>query len=226
MKRGLAGPTGLVSQLPQFQGLGLVDWDRLVIGGHEIRGAGLFDECQRMARESRHAALPGVVEACRDELEEIDRRIRPGTSLASAGRLPGWLTWSCPAMKRRVRRSRGCAAIWPHSPGREAWSCCCGQRGIDRAAVRRVGPADELGGIGELIVARTLRVRCGTRSVPTTSPTALLPASSLYAIAALEEGYSYINFTPSLGASPAAIDELPGFAALAITVATARRARR
>ena len=35
-----------------------------------------------------------------------------------------------------------------------------------------------------------------------------LPASSLYAIAALEAGYSFINFTPSLGSSPAAIDEL------------------
>jgi myo-inositol-1-phosphate synthase len=35
-----------------------------------------------------------------------------------------------------------------------------------------------------------------------------LPASSLYAIAALDLGSSYINFTPSLGAAPAAIDEL------------------
>ena len=35
-----------------------------------------------------------------------------------------------------------------------------------------------------------------------------LPASSLYAIAALDQGYSYINFTPSLGAAPAAFDEL------------------
>ena len=35
-----------------------------------------------------------------------------------------------------------------------------------------------------------------------------LPASSLYAIAALDLGGSYINFTPSLGAAPAAIDEL------------------
>ena len=40
------------------------------------------------------------------------------------------------------------------------------------------------------------------------SPAVRLPASSLYAIAALEEGHSYINFTPSLGAAPAAIDEL------------------
>jgi myo-inositol-1-phosphate synthase len=35
-----------------------------------------------------------------------------------------------------------------------------------------------------------------------------LPASSLYAIAALDRGHSYINFTPSLGSAPTAIDEL------------------
>ena len=35
-----------------------------------------------------------------------------------------------------------------------------------------------------------------------------LPASSLYAIAALDLGFSYVNFTPSLGAAPAAINEL------------------
>jgi myo-inositol-1-phosphate synthase len=35
-----------------------------------------------------------------------------------------------------------------------------------------------------------------------------LPASSLYAIAALDLGLSYINFTPSLGATPPAIGEL------------------
>jgi myo-inositol-1-phosphate synthase len=35
-----------------------------------------------------------------------------------------------------------------------------------------------------------------------------LPASSLYAIAALDLGCSYINFTPSLGSASPAIDEL------------------
>ena len=39
-------------------------------------------------------------------------------------------------------------------------------------------------------------------------PSCPLPASSLYAIAALDLGCSYINFTPSLGSAPAAIDEL------------------
>jgi myo-inositol-1-phosphate synthase len=35
-----------------------------------------------------------------------------------------------------------------------------------------------------------------------------LPASSLYAIAALDLGMAYVNFTPSLGAVPAAIQDL------------------
>jgi myo-inositol-1-phosphate synthase len=35
-----------------------------------------------------------------------------------------------------------------------------------------------------------------------------LPASSLYAIAALDLGLPYVNFTPSLGAAPAGVDEL------------------
>jgi myo-inositol-1-phosphate synthase len=38
-----------------------------------------------------------------------------------------------------------------------------------------------------------------------------LPASSLYAIAALDLGMPYINFTPSLGAAPPAIQELARF---------------
>jgi myo-inositol-1-phosphate synthase len=35
-----------------------------------------------------------------------------------------------------------------------------------------------------------------------------LPASSLYAIAALDLGMAYVNFTPSLGSTPAAIQQL------------------
>src|SRR5690606_20155759 len=36
----------------------------------------------------------------------------------------------------------------------------------------------------------------------------LLPSSSLYALAALREGHTYLNFTPSLGASLPAFQEL------------------
>ncbi len=49
----------------------------------------------------------------------------------------------------------------------------------------------------------------GVRALPSAGqPAGPLPASSLYAIAALDLGCSYVNFTPSLGSAPAAIDEL------------------
>ena len=96
LKRGLVGPVGLVSQLPQFGQLGLADWDRFVVAGHEIRRAALVDEAMRMARESRHPALPGIVEQCRAELEEIDARIRPGTILGVGKTIAALADWELP----------------------------------------------------------------------------------------------------------------------------------
>ena len=79
LRRGLVGTQGLVSQLPLFQASGLVDWDRLVVAGHDIRRASLVDEAMRLVDESRTVS-PAMFEQCRAELEEVDRRIRPGTA--------------------------------------------------------------------------------------------------------------------------------------------------
>ena len=72
------------------------------------------------------------------------------------------------------------------------------QRGLDRAARRCRRAAGDLGRDGAAV------------GLPrdAASPGCPLPASSLYAIAAMDLGCSYINFTPSLGSAPAAIDEL------------------
>ena len=53
LKKGLIEPVGLVSALPQFAGLDLLDWKDLVVGGHDIRPGRLFDEANRMNVESR-----------------------------------------------------------------------------------------------------------------------------------------------------------------------------
>src|SRR5205085_12513595 len=78
LKKGLIGNAGLVSQLPQFESLGLAEWkDFAAIGGHEIRGVRLFDEAMRMVTESR--AIDGeIVHKCKSELDKIDKNIRPG----------------------------------------------------------------------------------------------------------------------------------------------------
>ena len=79
LKKGLVASTGLVSQLAEFANLDLASWDEFVIGGHEIRGLPLCREAYRVTTEMR-AASREVIDQCRDELERIEARIRPGTA--------------------------------------------------------------------------------------------------------------------------------------------------
>lgn len=193
LKRGLTADAGLVSQLPQFRGLGLADWKQFVVGGHEIRGVCLLDEALRLAAQNR-ALDPHLIEQCKAELVEVDGRIRPGT-LYKVG----------PTIERLAAGS-------------------VSRREVPGEAVARVGKdisrfakADRLDHVIVVNVAST-EPPVDTASVPPTwaelepllrrPRKCPLPASSLYAIAALDLGCSYINFTPSLGSAPEAIDEL------------------
>ncbi|MEN6452596.1 MAG: inositol-3-phosphate synthase, partial [Thermoguttaceae bacterium] len=198
LKKGLVGSAGLVSQLPPFQRIGLVDWDQFVVSGHEIRRTPLADEAMRMAVESRHPALPAIVEQCRAELDEIDARIRPGAILGSG-------------------KTIAALADWDGVGGRGAETP---RQAIDRlgADMDRFVQAEKLDDLIVVNVAST-EPPIDASKLPASwkelerllgsNETAIgLPASSLYAIAAFERGYSHVNFTPSLGASPAAIDEL------------------
>ena len=193
LQRGLVHPEGLTSCLPQFQQLGLVDWGSLVVAGHEIRTASLFDETMHMASENR-IVPEALVQQCRGELERIDQRIRPGT-IHNVG----------PTIT---------ALAGDSVPGGET----------PRQAVTRL--TDDMNafvraeGLEHLVVVNVASTEppIDVSGLPTSwaeldrllddGPRCPLPASSLYAIAALNAGYSHINFTPSLGPAPAAIDEL------------------
>ena len=148
MKRGLTASTGLVSQLPEFAGLGLAGWDDFVIAGHEIRNVRLRDEAMKLVTESR-VLSPALVEACGEELDEIDGR-------NPAGNGP-WSRADDRGFGRRRGSPRGVAAADHRAvAGRPAWLCRVpetgargrGQRGLDRAAGRRGQPAADLGGAG------------------------------------------------------------------------------
>jgi myo-inositol-1-phosphate synthase len=139
---------------------------------------------------------PEVFEQCREELEQIDRRIRPGTI-------------------RNVGPTISALADWDVPDERQATS-----RQIVERLRREMAEFAESEGLEHLIavnVSSTEPNVAAADSLPKTwpeleklldDPNCPLPASSLYAIAALGAGYSYLNFTPSLGSSPAAIDDL------------------
>jgi myo-inositol-1-phosphate synthase len=193
LKKNLINSAGLVSQLPQFQHIGLLDWDQFIVAGHEIRRSTLADEVLRLAAENR-IVTEKLIEQCRPELEEIEQRIRPGTifnvgptisALADAD-IPGRET-----PRETILRLRRDMADFVRDKGLE-----------------------------HLVVVNLASTEppVATESLPATwteldqllddSQKCPLRASSLYAIAALGEGHSFINFTPSLGSGLSAIDEL------------------
>ncbi len=224
LRRGLISPDGLVSHLPQFQHLALLQWQQFVVAGHDIRRVPLVDEVRRLVDESR--TVPArLFEQCRGELEEIDGRIRPGTNHNVGPTIAALADADLPQnetprqaiarlgrdMAEFVETQRlahlvvvnvasteppvdvaGLPPTWP-----ELERLLAAQGGQSPTNLRSVPGGEQVQSLGN--VGRAAKT--GTVPCP-------LPASSLYAIAALEAGHSYVNFTPSLGPAPAAIDDL------------------
>ena len=193
LKKGLIGKAGLVSELPDFANLGLAAWDEFVVGGHEIRDVRSYDEALRMHNESRAIDL-GVLSKCKAELDRIDKLIRPGTLLnvgptiaSLAGGEAGQITETPRQAIERIQHDLRSFAE---------------EQKLEHIVVVNVSstePPVDAGGFPD---------RWSELEKLLDGATAPLPASSLYAIAALDLGCSYLNFTPSLGSSLPAIDEL------------------
>jgi myo-inositol-1-phosphate synthase len=230
LRKGLIGTTGLVTETPPFRDLDLARWDELVVGGHEIRNLRLAEEAMRVATEMRAVPL-AVVEQCRGELDEIDCRVRPGTVHNVGPAISGLADAAVPRepspgeilarLRHDIEEFRAAVAaehvvvlnVASTEPPADAAGLPDTWAQMERA-LREKGDSPHLPERPEGCFAQMGTVPFfpsgGTRSVPDTllSVPDTLPASSLYAIAALDLGCTYINFTPSLGAGLPAIDEL------------------
>ncbi|HEV3344683.1 MAG TPA: inositol-3-phosphate synthase [Pirellulales bacterium] len=193
LQKGLTGKAGLVSELPDFAHLDLAAWDAFVIGGHEIRDVRSYDEALRMHNESRAIDL-GVLTKCQAELDEIDKLIRPGT-LLNVGQTIESLAGE--EVRRVSERPREAIERIQHD-----LRSFIKEQQLGHLVVVNVSSTEPP------VDAAALPARWAELDQLLDKPEANLPASSLYATAALDLGCSYINFTPSLGASLPAIDEL------------------
>jgi myo-inositol-1-phosphate synthase len=195
LQKGRADSVGLVSALPQFSGLGLVDWNSLAIGGHEIRDVSLVECVERLHQESR--VFDGkLIDASRDDLAAVDERIRPG------------ILFRCGATIEAL------ASESMRGPSNES-----PRDGIKRLQEDLRAFQQSLR-LERVIVVNVASTEPASNHVAVPSrwsdverlldegPAAPLSASSLYAIAALDLGMPYVNFTPSPGSTPAAIGEL------------------
>lgn len=194
LQKGLIGPVGLVSHLPQFAALELADWNDFVGGGHDIRSGSLYEHAAKIHVEGR-AIAPELLDQCQADLEKIDENIRPGV-LLNVG--PAIEQFADPALadKRETPRS---AVARIQADLTEFQS----RHNLAHTVLVNVASTEPRASAHDL----PPRWRDFEKLLdqPQNCP---LPASSLYAIAAVELGCSYVNFTPSLGGRPPAIGEL------------------
>ena len=192
---GLADGTALVSELPQFAHLPLVKWDDIVIGGHEIRSAPLADELERLHRESR-VLSPQLVAACRPELEKIDAEIRPGTLWNVGPKITELADFPPPANPAEQLPRDILKRLQADLKDFQS------RHKLDTVVILNVSSTEPLPN------PALWPATWAEAEASLARPDCPLPASSLYAIAALDLGMPFVNFTPSLGALPAGLDEL------------------
>ena len=84
LRRGLAEPIGLVTELPLLAGVDLVALGDIALGGCDVRAADVLERARRLARVDR-VLSERLVEDVAGDLERYAAAIRPGVVAGPAG---------------------------------------------------------------------------------------------------------------------------------------------
>lgn len=195
LKRGLTPPTALVTTTAPFETLQLVGWDQLVIGGHEIRETSYLVEAQQLVQQS-HVFSAEMLAAIKPDLEAADARVRPGTLINVGDRIA---SLAGPQTRKFDQESAGAAVERLSKDLRDFQQ----REQLERVVVVYVSsteppPVESVRDLSWKQVEQQL-------AAPGRGQ---LPASTLYAIAAMQSGAAFVNFTPSVGSDLPALDEL------------------
>jgi myo-inositol-1-phosphate synthase len=194
LTRRLTDETSLVTALPLFGSLDLDEPGQFVLGGHDIRRSS-FSQAVRDFQQRASVFDASLTEACQPELQAWSENVRPGTVL-NAGATISRLADLPEAQRADTPR----AAIERIQADLRNFR---DKQKLDQVVVVNVAstePPFVLGDIHESLERLSPALERRQANV--------LPASSLYAWAAIDLGLPFINFTPSLGASVPALVEL------------------
>jgi myo-inositol-1-phosphate synthase len=191
LKAGLLEPTGIVTEREPFRRLGLLAFEDLVLGGHEITAGSLSDSAGELVR---HGILASeLVTAVAAEAAALDARIRPGVlDNADVGRAEldprAASLGGVSPRERTARLSEDIRAF------RE-------EHALERVVVVYLASVEpwleERPYWNELAAFERALDAEGS-----------FPASSLYAYAALRAGAAFVNFTPNRGSALPALRKL------------------
>ena len=203
LRRGLAAPTGLVTADPAFRPLGLVDPADIVLGGHDVRSQGVIETARAMQSGSGVFG-GGMLEAVAGDLAAFQKEIREGFSTSSSGSQADRPL----AGSTKHRLATGATRLG-------ATAIQAGASIVERLAndIRDFAARNRCSRVVVINVASTepmIEPRPEHRSWEAllealTRNSAILPASSIYALAAISARCPYVNFTPSTGVDIPAI---------------------
>jgi myo-inositol-1-phosphate synthase len=176
---GLAPPTGLVTMRSPFTEAGLPELGDLVFGGHDLVETPLAVRATRLVDDGVVPA--GLSEAIGPGLEAAESELRPGISWKDA------LTTPRAAIDRTAADLRAFRT----------------RHALDRVVVLNLSSTEPPADAHPAHADATSLLDALDRGL------GILPPSSLYALAAIETGCAFIDFTPSTGA------RLPSLMALA-----------
>jgi len=182
--------TGLVTAREPMASLDLPAVEGLVFGGHDISETPLPER----GRELAEGGVPSraVVEAVADDLAAIDDEIRTGTARNCGAAVE--------ALAERAEAPRGLGEIVDEI--RADVDAFAARHDLDRVVVVNLASSEPL-----LDDPGRYDTREAFEAALDADDPAL-PASALYAYAALVDGRPYVNFTPSTGSSLGGLREL------------------
>ncbi|HLF93282.1 MAG TPA: inositol-3-phosphate synthase [Planctomycetota bacterium] len=193
LKAGVIGTHGLVSELPEFKELGLLKFQDIVFGGHEIRPVDWVAAAEEFSRENG-VITPQILEAVRPALAKMSENLRPGVTLNSGA---GVRSIAPDAAEQRLTLRGMVDRI------RKDLAEFKAKHGLDEVVVVHLTSAEP-----HFAPPREFHYVESFMALLEADRRDLFPASVLYALAAVESGLPYVNFTTCIGSSFPAMDEL------------------
>lgn len=193
LAKSIAEPVGLVTALPRFAAIDFDTPAAFVVGGHDIRQTSFRrSAAELMARSNVFSER--LLEACDAQLEVWSENVRPGVVYRPNGVIAAL------ADRPDVRR-----AETPRGAIRSIQD--------DLNAFVAANRLDQLVVVNVASTEPVFEWDAAHKSLAALDPALdkhepALPTSSLYAYAALDAGFAYVNLTPSLGATIPALEEL------------------
>lgn len=197
IKRKLSTQTGLVSNNKPFNELNLVSLDNIVWGGYEIRQQSLYESAVEI--EERTGTLGyHVLTAVKPDLDELDNEIKDGITI-NCGRTIEELA-DHELQKNQLELGKIVESI------QNDLTDFVKRHELDNLVVLNLASTEAYR--SRLLTVPAAESLDELRKVIRENQRTEVAASTLYAYSAMELGYGYVNFTPSIGSDLPSMNQL------------------